>query len=354
MHSALSSRCRKNFARTMGEVGVRVTRQTKLLGVDFSAGKKVKRSVQRKRIAKICRRGRRYRQLGRKGASHVVKTGAGPGFKYGVAAYGATNSAIRAVRSFSCNALGEMRGKSTFARLTLAGYDAGALMAVGPIAQWAKAAWDALVSREDMATSWKSAMIKVAGAARPFSMVCGPAGAMIASARRIGWEIPSPFHLLIEDGTAISLDMVSPRDVQLLAERALRHKEACSSSFASRTGIPPDLEPLKGYLHTIRRTKAAASLRSLGEGGWWTQSRMYEAGFAGIIDNTCKACHDQVGTLYHRCCGCPSLLGLMEASASRKHRNILSVAQSVVHCQEPLFQHGVPRLQKPLPPPRWW
>ena len=35
-----------------------------------------------------------------------------------------------------------MRGRSTFARLALAGYDARGRMAIGPVVQWAKAAWD--------------------------------------------------------------------------------------------------------------------------------------------------------------------------------------------------------------------
>jgi hypothetical protein len=129
------------------------------------------------------------------------------------------------------------------------------------------------------------------------------------------------------------------------------HKEAPSSSFAVRTGVVPDLEPLKAFLKTIRRTKAAASLRSLGEGGWWTQERMHAAGFEGVEDSICKACNDQVGTLYHRCAGCAATIGLMRSSP--KHRGIIEVAQSAVHCEEPLFQHGVPRLQAPLKPPHF-
>ena len=46
-----------------------------------------------------------------------------------------------------------MRGRSTFARLALARYDAGGLMATEPIVQWAKAVWDVLVPSEDMTDS---------------------------------------------------------------------------------------------------------------------------------------------------------------------------------------------------------
>ena len=133
---------------------------------------------------------------------------------------------------------------------------------------------------------------------------------MVASAVRIGWKVPSPFHFIMGCGTLLNLHDIAPRDVQLLANRSLMHVEAVSSSLAARIGGPPDLEPLRSFLHSIRRTKAAASLRSLGEGGWWTQSRMYEAGMPGVSDDICKACHKQIGTLYHRCCECEASAGL--------------------------------------------
>ena len=162
-------------------------------------------------------------------------------------------------------------------------------------------------------------------------------------------KIPSAFHLMVEDGTIISLDDVAPKDVQLLAERALKHKEAPESSLAARTGVVPDLDPLKRFLHTIRRTKAEASLRALGEGGWWTQDRLFDAGL--VHDNTCKACHGAVGTMFHRCCGCPANAELMRNSG--KHCSILDVAQSALHCEEPLFQHGFLEMKKPAKPPRF-
>ena len=69
-----------------------------------------------------------------------------------------------------------------------------------------------------MQSSWKAAMINVAGAERPFGAVRGPAGAMVASARRFGWQNPSPFHLLMDDGVLLSLDIVSTRDSQPCAQ----------------------------------------------------------------------------------------------------------------------------------------
>ena len=82
---------------------------------------------------------------------------------------------------------------------------------------------------------------------------------------------------------------------------------------------------------------------------------MFGAGLAGVDDDMCKVCHDQVGDLYHRCCGCSGLSKAFEGHA--KHREILGVAQSALRYKELLFQHGFPQLQDPLPPPafleRW-
>eukprot|EP00972_Heterocapsa_arctica_P048359 7131589-Heterocapsa_arctica.AAC.1 len=104
--------------------------------------------------------------------------------------------------------MGEMRGRSAFARLQLAAFDVGALMAVDPITEWAKAVWDGLVSRDDLKAAWRKAIVSVGLADRPFQAATGPAGATVASARRIGWRMCSPFDFLDAGGSRIALDDV--------------------------------------------------------------------------------------------------------------------------------------------------
>ena len=62
-----------------------------------------------------------------------------------------------------------------------------AQMAVDPIYEWARAAWDGLVSADDMRVAWRRAVVTIGLSQRPFGDVVGPAGAMVASARRLGW-----------------------------------------------------------------------------------------------------------------------------------------------------------------------
>ena len=170
--------------------------------------------------------------------------------------------------------------------MQLADYDAGGLMAIDPIHHWAVAVWDRLSTRDELADAWKAAMIGVAGAERPFNHVVGPASAMVASARRIGWSIPSPLAFIDSNGEHLDLSTVCPQIVMLKSKEALMRKEAATSSLAARIGGPPDLAPLKKFLKSraCRLSPAAASLRALGEGGWWTQKRMMASGFEGVSD----------------------------------------------------------------------
>ena len=71
----------------------------------------------------------------------------------------------------------------------------------------------------------------------------------------------------------------------------------------------------------------------------------------GVSDPICKACNNAEGTLYHRCCGCAASSELMLSST--RHREILDIAQAALHCEEPLFQHGVPCLKAPINPPNF-
>ena len=158
----------------------------------------------------------------------------------------------------------------------------GQKMATEPIVCWATAVWDNLANEDDLKVSWRKAMTSVAVAERPFSWVAGPAGAFVASALRIGWKIPTPFHVLAKEGALVCLKDTCPNVVARLARRAILHKEASETRMAEAIGGPPDLGPLKAYLHNIRRTKAVASLKALGEGGWWTQQNRFEAGMEGV------------------------------------------------------------------------
>jgi ribonuclease HI len=360
--TASSSALSKLLEPSMRAVGVATRRRVKLLGIDYSSGKRVCRAVQRSRVQLVLGRQEGYKRLGKFAARHLVRTGAAPAVRYGANVLGVNKTTLKAVRRFACRVQGEMRGRCTFARLALARYDPGVSLATDPILDWARAVWDELVDTADLQITWQRALPAMSASRRPFSDLTGPAGAMVASALRIGWQIPSPFVFIDALGHLLDLRSVCPKVILQHAERDLARADAASSALAQRIGGPPDLEPLADFIGTkkLRRTKAAGSLRALGEGGWWTQSRLYEAGIDGVDDPYCRACLAadgsvrREGTLHHRFCGCPSTRSTRDAF---KDQEIIGRAQSLLHGWKPLYQHGVPLLSEwprtPRPISRW-
>ena len=270
--------------------------------------------------------------------------------QYGSCVYGMPNTTLQKVRGFACAVKGEMRGRSTLARLELARYDPGIACAISPIEEWAKAIWDTTAKCEDLRVVWQRARTLMASSPTPFRHVAGPGGAMLASCRRIGWRWPRYDVILRADGSPLRMNLVCPAEIRLHAARDLRAIEAANSSLAKRIGGPPDLEPLGDFLATenVSNSPAAASLRALGEGGWWTQARLHQE---GRVDTPwCKACGRRggvgpaEGTLHHRLCSCSATAALWEKF---KDQDILRKAQSALRGHEALFQHGVPLLSTP-------
>ena len=120
-------------------MGISSKRYVKFLGVDYSGGRRMPKMVQNARLKGVVGRMARYQRLGARAARRLIRTGAAPAVRYGARVTGANASAIVAARRASCAAMGSMKGRSSFARLQLADFDVGAVMAVDPILAWAKA-----------------------------------------------------------------------------------------------------------------------------------------------------------------------------------------------------------------------
>ena len=366
--TASSKTLRLRLSPSFKAEGVPVIKSTKMLGVDFTAGGRLTRRHWRKRVKTVVARKDRYQRMGPTAAKRLVRTGASPALKYGAGIYGANSTEIKMIRSFSCNVQGKMNGRCTFARLNLAKYDPGSEVALKPIYDWARAVWDQWAAKEDMEKAWRMAIPVVATAVRPFSEVIGPAGAFIASSLRVGWRVPSPTAIMTLRGDILDLTTVCPKQLLKHAQRDLSELEAATSSTAARIGGPPDLEPLRDFLSSssARKVQGSASVRALGEGGWWPQQRLYSEEVRGVTDPFCRACARPatdassrksgraVGTFLHRAVEC-------EASKMTrdmyKDQDILLQAQrhgNPAMCFEvsALFQHGIPLLLPRADPPK--
>ena len=334
---------------TMRALGVATPAQVKLLGCDFAAGKVTKRTVQSQRMGKVTKRLRRYQQLGKKVGRHVLKTGGGPALKYGASIWGTPSRLMRKIRVFACAVQGSMGRRSPFARLKLAAYDPTLGLSTDPLVDWARGCWDNLVKNEHLAQAWREAAVQVGLATQPFQKVRGPAGGVLASAKRIGWSAPHHRHFLTKQGELLDLDLVCPLVVQQYAKRDFERCQAEESNMAKKLGFTPNLDPMAEILpnRSWKMTPAHASLRALGEDGWWTQARLRDEQFPGITDDFCRACmgppHNRTttGSLIHRCAFCQST---REVRDGFKDQDILEEARSVVHGNKPIFIYGIPAL----------
>ena len=208
------------------------------------------------------------------------------------------------------------------------------------------------MSKDDLSKAWRTALPAVSSASNAFQAVTWPAGAFVASAKRIGWRIPAAHVVIGRRGQQFDLKQVCPKLLLKHAERDLRILEAATSTSAARIGGAPDFEPLRDYLASKKGKEmpGRASLKAMGEGGWWTQQRLHAEGVYGVHDDRCRACapaspghgtgapfDPAVGAVIHRAlhCGASSCL-----RAEFKDQAILQTAQ----------RHGDPRSHYPTLP----
>jgi hypothetical protein len=331
---------------TLRKMGIASQKLVKRLGCDYGGGKQAKRNVQRSRLEKVSKRMGRYRSLGVRGGSHVLKTGGIPALKYGASVLGTPSATLRKVRILACAVRGKMGRRSAFGRLKLARYDPTAGMAIDPIVDWSRGVWDRLVDRGRMEDAWRAAMKEVGLSKRAFQVVRGPCGASVASAHRLGWTFPNFKFLVTRRGEKLDLETVFPATVHLFAERDHEDQQAQGSGLAKKLGFTPNLDPMCQVVGA-GRSSAAASLRALGEDGWWTQERLLAEGFPDVVD-VCRGCsgppHNASfkGTLLHRCASCPATEG---PRGDFKDQAILDDANSAVKGSIPLFVQGIPPLE---------
>ena len=333
--------------------GIQTKCKVKFLGIDYCGGRVFRRDVQRHRMDTVASRAHRMRQCGRKAARHLLRTGVAPAVRYGCVVVGAPNGLVQRARRFACSVEGNMRGRSAFGRTQLSGYDLGGQMALDPLLAWSRAVWDAFVPTQQLHLAWRYAVRTVALAAQPFSKVSGPVGAAVASAQRLGWKLVQHHDggfVMMQDGQIADMQAICPFDFGKLAVERLCRMDAEASQLGRRIGGPPDMEPLRNMLRSKGLSPAAAgSLRALGEGAWWTQARLFDAGVKGVDDDICRACGPEVddgppcrGDHHHRCCTCPAL------RRERADKEIMTKALHPDTREQALFQHGLPI----LPPTR--
>ena len=159
-----------------------------------------------------------------------------------------------------------------------------------------------------MKSAWRSQIKIVGPAARPWRKVSGPAGATIATLRRIGWRSVAPTTWQTKSGELIDLTSIAPMYLKERIDRATN--DSLWEQLASKH---PDLPSLaKGaWIYPLREVILGKDIinggctRSVAIGGQWPQQRLEQQGY--VSDSRCQACLQTVGALSHRHLSCPAI-----------------------------------------------
>jgi hypothetical protein len=170
---------------------------------------------------------------------------------------------------------------------------------------WAQAIWNKWLPVQSLQTSLDYARSRVAGSLRPWSMVTGPAAALILTLERVDWVVHDATNITTDTGRDIELGTDPPIVVARLMEAAVRRwrwrnvAEAHPSLKKHGCTFDPVLKLLNskrtddGWNVVLR-----ASLGSIVPNRQYPQERCYRAGW--VEHPKCIFClHSKVACVAH-------------------------------------------------------
>ncbi len=231
-----SAKGKSAYVASAGGVGTAVQSQMKgmgiackstqrWLGVDYAAGRRAPQATRRARRFAARKRQPKIRGIAKKGGrvAKVVRGGLVTSVGYGARCVGVSNTDLREIRRYMGAALPGGGGwRSLTLRLALGGDEPAKGLAVAPLVAWAEEIWGGEVDQRIMQKAWLAQMVKQAG--RPLEEVWrevrGPAAATVASVRRLGWTMPSPWAICSPEGQLWDMRQEGPRDIRAITEEA--------------------------------------------------------------------------------------------------------------------------------------
>ena len=180
-----------------------------------------------------------------------------------------------------------------------------------PILMWLQGLWDHRLPRAWMQTAFLRATHDMAKCKRPWQVVKGPAGAVVATLRRIGWRVISPVKWETHVGV-VHVCKTCPKSIAKLVDQAtemwlwreVAGKNPTFDGFASGALMKPILRLLREPSTPDWSEKHKGQLRSIVAEGQWPQARLFRAGL--VDDPSCVACGHPAGTMHHRFWDCPA------------------------------------------------
>ncbi|CAK0810705.1 unnamed protein product [Prorocentrum cordatum] len=217
------------------------------------------------------------------GAAHkLIRQASVPALLYGSSIVGTADSKLKELRRNVATAMERnTEGKSTALTLLSDRIDPGILANSGPTIAWATAWQEALDDAglaDRLHSAWRTWVMKIYKCKAPWLTVRGPAGAFVATVKRLGW-VTQAAHSVTIDGTVFDLRFTMLQEIQHHAIRTTEQqlKDEWVEQYGRQYGITSlFVEPAR--LHA----KGAAP------------------------DSTCRACGRGHGTDRHRAFACPA------------------------------------------------
>ena len=191
-----------------------------MLGVDSVGGRRRSTATFQDKVSTFAQAGPRIHALRKAGVNSVqmVRSAGTPAVMYGCEVMGLSDSALHLARTrIASAAAANAGGKNSDLVLHAIDGPAGTLdpafeAHAAPVLFWATAVWCCWFTRLQLEKAFQHASLKLATREETscWSIVTGPATALLASLRRIGWVMPNAFELIDNTGTSWQCDSVSP------------------------------------------------------------------------------------------------------------------------------------------------
>jgi hypothetical protein len=271
--------------------------RVKSLGVGMAAGVRRNAGVLKDRLTQFKGRLPRFRALRVVGVdtARIMRTGGVAALTHGEGSLGVAPSMLleqrRAVNAASAPQGGLGGQELEFAMMLADGSKKGradpAFEAHTSVAlHWAQAIWNEWIPVATLQASVDYAEARIRDAANPWSVVAGPAAALVCSLDRLGWRVVSATELETDDGKTLDLRVTPPIVVKREVEEAVQRWRwrNVGTAHPSLHGVGCDFEPIFKLLNSKRNDatwnpELRSMLKSVVANRQFTQSRCFQCGW---------------------------------------------------------------------------
>jgi hypothetical protein len=256
----------REIAKRLVKLGCKAVRAMKVLGIDTAAGRGGLRATQNLRCTALGKKVRRLLRLRQAGPDFVnVVRSSAPMVTHGSRVIGMQPSVLDRMKRTLAVALPH-RAKSAslslrFLTAPTFRLEPSFAACEAPLLFWCKLAFDARGDRSvifEMNRAWRRQAIRLGWSKRPWSLVAGPAGAVVLTLKRLGWVASTAFNWKTQDGVCLDIRDDAPKSIRKLifeaVEKCLWREWAAKGDQCLRRG-PEDFirEPGGYWMEELRK-----------------------------------------------------------------------------------------------------